>query len=173
MAKDESQDYPFLVLNALLNEVVTFAENNAYQVPQPSPEMLREFDSAMKELLVLYERLQTLPDNNLKQLLESIATLYQSTQDGLFFLLYVCPLPAQAEGRFDYQKELKSREQQIRNLEYLISWHQHFFKQVLHIAPPLPVPYPDGLPIEQSDPTTQTSQTTNESGSASVPNMLL
>lgn len=173
MAKEKPKNYEFLVLNELLNAVVTFAQSNTYQVPQPSTEMLLEFDAAMKQLLVLYERLQTLPDTNLKQLLEDIATLYQTTQNGLFFLLYVCPLPALAEGRFDYQKELKSREQQIRNLEYLITWHQHFFKQVLHIAPPLPLPYPDGLPIKQSDEVEQTAKATAQNSSVLAPELLL
>lgn len=167
MSSDTQDNFNFLSLNNTLDNVLKFASENEYIHPPLAQEALHDFYIHMKDLFILSEQLKVFPSCVKKQTLESAAILYQPTSRYLVTLFMSSPSPKQAKGWFDYQKEFKAREQYQHEIMLLMSWHIHFFDELVSLCPPLLIPYPqqqsaidtnaEGLNSELSNHSSQSS----------------
>lgn len=170
-------DLSYLTLNNTLDQVIAFSSTNRYQSPQPNVAKLKEYEVEMRELFILDERINLLPNSAPKEQLEKIAALYIPTHTGSVNLYMACPDPEEAKHWFDYQKEYKTRLKQLENLTILIEWEQDFYQKILSLAPALPIPFP---PIDEYQTTKaplanpfHSTRKPPKDGGATLPEMLV
>lgn len=182
---DESKNDPnndiaelsYLTLNNTLDQVIAFSSTNRYQSPQPNETKLKEYEVEMRELFILDERINLLPNSAPKEQLEKIAALYIPTHNGSVNLYMACPDPEEAKHWFDYQKEYKTRLKQLENLTILIEWEQDFYQKILSLAPALPIPFPpiDDYQASKAQLTNavQSTRKSQKEGNDTLPEMIV
>lgn len=142
MSVQPSANNDYLYLNTVLRDAVHFVNNNKYFKPQPSIDLVEEFEAVFRQLLNNSQTLMLLPESNIKATLEAISGTYTFTYRGLTALYMSAPVPEDAAGWFDYQKELRARQTFLKNLQILLNWHVEFFDEIVSNFPFLPIPFP-------------------------------